>query len=254
MKHSLADIGLAAKHFGYQPKVDFEEGLARTVAWYRNRELEPQLGRENSQRLALSVQTGHEIRVNGRDESEPAEATADARDHRRSAELPFVPDAAKISCKWVRRELPSAPWALPAMARSSRPTGRKLVSIEVHLPRLADAWDGFRIAQLSDLHYDEYFSVVPLRKAVDIVNGLQPDLMVVTGDFVTSRGRRHRPENAIHGSEGDRAVRAVVGADACPSGILAALGNHDVDGDPTHIIDVLQVTQHLGVAQPLCSS
>jgi UDP-glucose 4-epimerase len=44
VKHSLADIGLAAKHFGYQPKVNFEEGLARTVAWYRNPASERQPG------------------------------------------------------------------------------------------------------------------------------------------------------------------------------------------------------------------
>ena len=62
----------------------------------------------------------------------------------------------------------------------------KLVSIEVPLSRLAESWDGFRIAQLSDLHYDGHFSIVPLRKAVDLVNGLQPDLVVVTGDFITS--------------------------------------------------------------------
>ena len=45
VKHSLADISLAEKHLGYKPKVDFEEGLTRTVAWYRSRELEPQLGK-----------------------------------------------------------------------------------------------------------------------------------------------------------------------------------------------------------------
>ena len=61
-----------------------------------------------------------------------------------------------------------------------------LVSIEVSLSRLGESWDGFRIAQLSDFHYDDYFSVVPLRKAIEIINGLQPDLVVLTGDFVTS--------------------------------------------------------------------
>jgi UDP-glucose 4-epimerase len=35
IRHSLADIGLAAKALGYQPKVSFEEGLQRTVEWYR---------------------------------------------------------------------------------------------------------------------------------------------------------------------------------------------------------------------------
>jgi nucleoside-diphosphate-sugar epimerase len=35
IKHSLADIAQAEKHLGYRPKVDFEEGLRRTVEWYR---------------------------------------------------------------------------------------------------------------------------------------------------------------------------------------------------------------------------
>lgn len=35
IKHSLADISRAEKHLGYKPTVDFEEGLRRTVAWYR---------------------------------------------------------------------------------------------------------------------------------------------------------------------------------------------------------------------------
>jgi UDP-glucose 4-epimerase len=35
IKHSLADISQAEKYLGYKPKVDFEEGLRRTVDWYR---------------------------------------------------------------------------------------------------------------------------------------------------------------------------------------------------------------------------
>jgi UDP-glucose 4-epimerase len=31
----LADIHLAEQRMGYQPIVDFREGLRRTVAWYR---------------------------------------------------------------------------------------------------------------------------------------------------------------------------------------------------------------------------
>ncbi len=36
IKHSLADISLAEKYLGYKPKVSFEEGLRRTVDWYRS--------------------------------------------------------------------------------------------------------------------------------------------------------------------------------------------------------------------------
>ena len=116
----------------------------------------------------------------------------------------------------------------------------QLVSLEVALPRLAESWDGFRIAQLSDLHYDDYFSVVPLRKAVDIVNRLEPDLVVLTGDFVTS---------PLQQSGRARAMVAAAPIEPCaqwlsrlhaPSGVLAVLGNHDVDTDAAHIIEVLQ--------------
>lgn len=35
IKHSLADISLAKEFLGYTPKVNFEEGLRKTVEWYR---------------------------------------------------------------------------------------------------------------------------------------------------------------------------------------------------------------------------
>jgi UDP-glucose 4-epimerase len=35
VKHSLADISLAKQCFGYEPLVQFREGLERTVDWYR---------------------------------------------------------------------------------------------------------------------------------------------------------------------------------------------------------------------------
>jgi UDP-glucose 4-epimerase len=36
VKHSLADISLAKKCFGYEPLVQFREGLERTVDWYKS--------------------------------------------------------------------------------------------------------------------------------------------------------------------------------------------------------------------------
>jgi len=35
VKHSQADIGLARKALGYEPRIGFEEGLRRTVEWYK---------------------------------------------------------------------------------------------------------------------------------------------------------------------------------------------------------------------------
>jgi nucleoside-diphosphate-sugar epimerase len=38
VKHSLADLSRAEKHLGYTPQVNFEEGLRRTIDWYRSQE------------------------------------------------------------------------------------------------------------------------------------------------------------------------------------------------------------------------
>jgi len=35
VKHSLADLSSARQNLGYEPQVMFEEGLNRTIAWYR---------------------------------------------------------------------------------------------------------------------------------------------------------------------------------------------------------------------------
>jgi len=35
VKHSLADISRAKECLGYEPLVDFREGIERTVAWYK---------------------------------------------------------------------------------------------------------------------------------------------------------------------------------------------------------------------------
>jgi predicted MPP superfamily phosphohydrolase len=56
---------------------------------------------------------------------------------------------------------------------------------EIHLPRLPDAFRGFRIAQISDLHYGDFTEPFFIREAVRRVNSLNPDLVVITGDYIT---------------------------------------------------------------------
>src|SRR5580704_5279516 len=115
----------------------------------------------------------------------------------------------------------------------------KLVSIEIPLSRLAESWDGFRIAQLSDLHYDDHFSTVPIRKAVDLVNQLQPDLVVVTGDFITSPFFGRRPVQ-IRAAKAIEPCAELVAQMRAPCGVHASMGNHDANADPAHITAVLQ--------------
>jgi uncharacterized protein len=115
----------------------------------------------------------------------------------------------------------------------------KVVSIEIPLSRLSGSWDGFRIVQLSDLHYDDHFSVVPLRKAIELVNLLQPDLVVVTGDFITSSFLRSHALR-MQAAQTIEPCALLVAQLKARFGIVASLGNHDVSVDASHVTAVLQ--------------
>jgi uncharacterized protein len=56
---------------------------------------------------------------------------------------------------------------------------------EIRLRNLPDAFSGFRIAQLSDIHIDQFTEPYFLREAVSHINRLRPDAVFVTGDLVT---------------------------------------------------------------------
>ena len=55
----------------------------------------------------------------------------------------------------------------------------------VELTRLSPALDGLRIAQLSDFHFEQYSEPSFVRHVVEEVNRLAPDLVMLTGDYVS---------------------------------------------------------------------
>jgi len=85
----------------------------------------------------------------------------------------------------------------------------------IMLPRLPEAFDGFRIAQLSDIHIGPFMPVEEIRRYVAMVNALKPDMVALTGDFVTWEGS---PAGAV--------VDALSALKA-PYGIYGCLGNHE---------------------------
>ena len=60
-----------------------------------------------------------------------------------------------------------------------------VVPITISLAGLPDAFDGFKIVQLSDIHLREYTEEAFLRAVVKRVDALGPDLVALTGDFVS---------------------------------------------------------------------
>jgi len=60
--------------------------------------------------------------------------------------------------------------------------------VDVPVANLPPELDGLRIAQLSDIHIGDYMPPREIARAVDMANGLQPDISFVTGDFVSGVG------------------------------------------------------------------
>jgi uncharacterized protein len=85
----------------------------------------------------------------------------------------------------------------------------------IRLARLPGAFHGFRIAQISDIHIGPFMPQEEIRKYAAIANRLKPDLIVLTGDFVT-----------FDPSTQQAVVDALTGLRA-PFGVFGCLGNHD---------------------------
>jgi predicted MPP superfamily phosphohydrolase len=96
------------------------------------------------------------------------------------------------------------------------PEWLKLERVRITLPNLPPAFDGYRIAQLTDLHVGPGTAPSTISKAVQMALALQPDLVVGTGDYVT-------------GLVDQRALHAYMAplASAAPDGMWAIMGNHD---------------------------
>ena len=115
------------------------------------------------------------------------------------------------------------------------PNRPRIVRKDFLLPRWPERLNGFTIALLSDFHYDPAFSVHPLHASIPLVNALRPDLIALTGDFVSV---------PFFGNE----KKAAADAEPCasllrqmnaPCGLWAVLGNHDWNTDPGHVTRAL---------------
>ena len=83
----------------------------------------------------------------------------------------------------------------------------------LHVPGMHSEHDGLRIAHLSDIHVGQATSAVRIRRAVAEVNARSPDLIFLTGDYVT-----HSPKPL------PRVLEQLAGFN---SPVFVVLGNHD---------------------------
>ncbi|MFC5861505.1 metallophosphoesterase [Acidicapsa dinghuensis] len=101
------------------------------------------------------------------------------------------------------------------------------------VPNLPPGFEGVRIAQLSDIHLDEFTEPYYLRDVVHAVNKLAPDFVFLTGDFVSDGPlpRRIARHAAPH-------CAAILSELTCAN-VYACLGNHDFLTDPKLVGDAL---------------
>jgi predicted MPP superfamily phosphohydrolase len=104
----------------------------------------------------------------------------------------------------------------PVYATQIEPRWLEVVRLVVPLPHLPLALDGLTVVQLSDFHLGPYVSVEQVRHSVAMANALQPNLTVLTGDFI------------YHSADYSSACAQELTALQAPLGVYAVLGNHDV--------------------------
>ena len=65
--------------------------------------------------------------------------------------------------------------------------------ITLKFPNLPTSFNGFTIAQLSDIHSGSFDNIEEVKRGVQMVNELNPDLIAFTGDLVNNRTKEVLP-------------------------------------------------------------
>ena len=65
------------------------------------------------------------------------------------------------------------------------PADFEIVRISVPVPKLPTIFNEFRIVQISDIHLGQWMSPERLEGVVDLINEQRPDVVAITGDFVS---------------------------------------------------------------------
>jgi uncharacterized protein len=154
------------------------------------------------------------------------------------------------------------------------PTWYDVHQVTLTLPHLPAAFDRYRIVQLTDLHVDNLNDTSRLQKMVELTAQIQPDLIVMTGDYISKaiftaeHPRKDAKTKPLY--EGmpylkildaiTRSTKATAKLSAeqylpalaaglqqihAPDGILAVLGNHDRWDWRTPVF--MKVFQDLGI-------
>ena len=91
-----------------------------------------------------------------------------------------------------------------------------VTTVRVTLPGLSRPFHGYRIAQISDIHIGTAIKRADLARIVSLINQQTPDLVALTGDFVTYEPESFRAD-----------LVDTLGQLRASDGVLSVMGNHD---------------------------
>ncbi|HZS06999.1 MAG TPA: metallophosphoesterase [Blastocatellia bacterium] len=98
----------------------------------------------------------------------------------------------------------------------------------IRIPRLPAEFHGFRIVQLSDVHHSSFLDEANIAEAVRRANALEPDLIALTGDYIS------------HATDYIAGCARVLGQLRASHGVFAVLGNHDHWTDGAMMAEALE--------------
>lgn len=110
--------------------------------------------------------------------------------------------------------------AVSAYARLIEPYHYLISETDIYIKDLPERFEGFRIAQLTDVHHSDILSIGEVRRVVELAQQTKPDMFVLTGDYSTTYRKYIEP-----------CAEALSSLNA-PEGVWAVLGNHDHYTDP----------------------
>lgn len=92
----------------------------------------------------------------------------------------------------------------------------KVIRQTLFFPDLPDAFDGFKITQISDIHSGSFDDENKIRYAIDLINEQESDLLLFTGDIVNAKADEMHPW-----------IDIFKGIKKHEYGKYSVLGNHD---------------------------
>lgn len=91
----------------------------------------------------------------------------------------------------------------------------KVLKYVLHFDDLPEAFDGYRITQISDIHSGSFDNAEKIKYGIDLINEQQSDAIMFTGDLVNNTASEMQPWKKMFASL------------SAPDGVYSVLGNHD---------------------------